>query len=307
MDIAVSVVVPAHNSAQGIVRGLDSLRRQTLSREHFEVIYVDDGSTDGTGELLDSELAGEPNFSVVHIDNSGWPGRPRNIGLQRARGRYVLFMDDDDRLGSKALALLCRQASRDQADIVVGRMAGVGRTAPREVFQQPMSNGSLRTHPLLLSTLTVQKLFRRGFLLDNGIVFPEGRVRLEDHMFMLRAYLATDRVSVVHDYTCYYWVRNKGFGNISYTSKEPAEFLNSIERIFDIIDSEVEPGPFRDRLIAHWLRSKLLGLFQGRAFLRQEPDHVALMHRQAADLVRRRVPGSAVARLNAFARLRAAA
>ncbi|MUL39987.1 glycosyltransferase family 2 protein [Streptomonospora sp. PA3] len=307
MEIAVSVVVPAYNTSRGILRGLDSLRRQTMPRERFEVIYVDDGSTDGTGELLDSELAGEPNFSVVHIENSGWPGRPRNIGVERARGQYVFFMDDDDRLGPEALERLYAKAVQDEADIVIGRMAGVGRNAPREVFQRPMSNGSLRTRPVLLSTLTVQKLFRRAFLLENGISFPDGKVRLEDHMFMLRAYLATDRVSVVHDYTCYYWVRNKGFGNISYSRKEPAEFLGSIEQIFDIIDEHVEPGAFRDRLIAHWLRSKLLGLFQGGKFLRQDHERTAMMHELAGDLVRRRVPEQAVARLNAFSRLRAAA
>ncbi|QBI52777.1 glycosyltransferase family 2 protein [Streptomonospora litoralis] len=307
MDIDVSVVVPTYNTSQGVLRGLESLRSQSLSRDRFEVIYVDDGSTDGTGELLDAEVADEPNFSVVHIDNSGWPGRPRNIGVQHARGSYVFFMDDDDRLGPEALERLHHKAVEDEADIVVGRMAGVGRNTPREIFQKPMSQGSLRTHPVLLSTLTVQKLFRRGFLLDNGLSFPEGKVRLEDHIFMLRAYLATDRVSVVHDYTCYYWVRNKGFGNISFARKEPAEFLESIERIFDTIEEHVEPGPFRDHLIAHWLRSKLLGLYQGPKFLRQDPEVITQMHRIGAELVRRRVTDGALSRLNAFARLRAAA
>ncbi|MFC3518073.1 glycosyltransferase family 2 protein [Streptomonospora nanhaiensis] len=307
MDIAVSVVVPAYNTAAGIVRGIDSLRAQSLPRDRFEVIYVDDGSTDGTGDLLDSELAGEPNFTVVHIANSGWPGRPRNVGVDHARGEYVFFMDDDDRLAPEALERMLRAAERDSADIVIGRVAGFGRTAPREVFQQPMSNGSLRTHPILLSTLTVQKLFRRRFLLDNGLRFAEGRVRLEDHMFMLRAYLATERVSVVHDYTCYHWIRNQGFGNISFAPKEPADFLGSVERLFDIIDDHVEPGAFRDRLIAHWYRSKLLGLFQGRKFLRQDHGRIAEMQEVAADLVRRRVPASAARRVNAITRLRAAA
>ncbi|GAA4956352.1 hypothetical protein GCM10023224_47710 [Streptomonospora halophila] len=307
MDIAVSVVVPTHNGAQGLMRGLESLRRQSLHRDRFEVLYVDDGSTDGTAELLDAETADDSHVKVVRIDNSGWPGRPRNIGVREARGRYVLFMDDDDRLGPEALERLYRRAERDRADIVVGRMAGVGRTAPREIFQRPMSGGSLRTRAQLLSTLTVHKLFRREFLLDNGLAFPEGRVRLEDHMFMLRAYLATERVSVLHDHTCYFWVRDGKSNNISYSRKDPGEFLGSIERIFDIIDEQVEPGPFRDRLIAHWLRSKLLGLFQGRSFLRQDEDRTALMHRLAGDLVRRRVNASAAARLNEFARLRLAA
>ena len=76
MSIDVTVIIPVHNTGRGVLAGLESLRAQTLPRSRFEVIYVDDGSTDGTGELLDTELAGEENFSVVHIENSGWPGRP---------------------------------------------------------------------------------------------------------------------------------------------------------------------------------------------------------------------------------------
>ncbi len=101
MSIDVTVIIPVHNTGRGVLAGLESLRAQTLPRSRFEVIYVDDGSTDGTGELLDTELAGEENFSVVHIENSGWPGRPRNIGIDRARGEYLFFMDDDDYLARK--------------------------------------------------------------------------------------------------------------------------------------------------------------------------------------------------------------
>ncbi|MFC4562087.1 glycosyltransferase family 2 protein [Nocardiopsis mangrovi] len=300
------MIIPAYNTSAGILRGLQSLREQSLPRENYEVIYVDDGSTDGTGELLDAETADEPNFTVVHIENSGWPGRPRNIGVDRARGEYVFFMDDDDRLGPEALERLHAKATEDTADIVIGRVAGVGRNAPREIFQKPMTGGDIRKDRLLLTTLTVQKLFRTAFLRDNGIRFDEGKVRLEDHMFMLRAYLATRRVSVVHDYTCYYWVRNEGFGNISYAPKEPVGFFRSIGQIFDIIEANTEPGKLRDRLFAHWYRSKLLGQFQGHKFLRQEPEHMRRLHTIAAELVESRIPDSVAERLNPFTRLRAA-
>ncbi|WP_067974068.1 glycosyltransferase family 2 protein [Nocardiopsis trehalosi] len=305
MGIAVTVIIPAHNTSAGILNGLESLRRQTLPRDRFEVVYVDDGSDDGTGELLDAELADEPNFQVVHIENSGWPGRPRNIGIDRARGDYVFFMDDDDRLGDEALERLVARADEDAADIVIGRVAGIGRNAPREIFQKPMRGGDIRKDRLLLTTLTVQKLFRTAFLRDNKLRFDEGKVRLEDHMFMLRAYLATSRVSVVHDYTCYYWVRNQDFGNISFAPKEPVGFFRSIGHIFDIVEENVPPGKLRDRLYAHWYRSKLLGQYQGPKFLRQEAEHVRRLHALGADLVRSRIPEHVTAQLNPFTRLRA--
>lgn len=307
MSMDVTVVIPVHNTGRGVLEGLESLRSQTLPRSRFEVVYVDDGSTDGTGELLDAELAAEENFSVVHIENSGWPGRPRNIGMDRARGEFLLFMDDDDHLGAEALERLVAKAREDSADIVVGRMAGIGRRAPREIFQKPLSGGTVRTNRLLLSTLTVHKLFRTEFLRAHGLRFPEGRVRLEDHMFMLPAYLRARSVSVVHDYTCYYWVRHKDFGNISFATPDPADYLGSVERIIDIIEAETEPGEFQDALIAQWYRSKLLGQVQGAKYLELPQATADTLHTVAHSLVRRRIPERVDARLNPFARLRAAA
>ncbi|TDQ46857.1 glycosyltransferase family 2 protein [Actinorugispora endophytica] len=307
MSIEVTVIIPVHNTSKGVLDGLESLRAQTMPRSRFEVVYVDDGSTDDTGEILDAELAGEENFSVVHTENSGWPGRPRNIGMDRARGEYVFFMDDDDRLGAEALERLVAKAREDSADIVIGRIAGVGRKAPREIFQKPMSGGTLRKNHILLTTLTVQKLFRLGFVREAGLRFPEGKVRLEDHMFMLPAYLKAKSVSVVHDYTCYYWVRHKDFGNISYQPLEPVGYFDSVERIIDIIEAETEPGALQDRLLAHWYRSKVLGRVQGNSYLKQPEESARELHSVIASLVERRIPKRLDAKLNSFSRLRAAA
>jgi len=307
MPMDVTVIIPVHNTGRGVLEGLESLRAQTLPRSRFEVIYVDDGSTDETGALLDAELADEENFSVVHIENSGWPGRPRNIGMDRARGEFLFFVDDDDHLGAEALERLVAKAREDSADIVIGRMAGIGRKAPRELFQKPLSGATLRTHRVLLSTLTVHKLFRTEFVRANGLRFPEGKVRLEDHMFMLPAYLRARSISVVHDYTCYYWVRHKNFGNISFATPDFKDYLGSVERIFDIIEAETEPGEFQDALIAQWYRGKVLGQFQGAKYLNLPPEAVDTLHSEAYSLAERRVPERLDAKLNPFARLRAAA
>src|SRR5689334_10457525 len=90
----VSVVVPAYNPGPHIEKLVSSLLRQSLPAEEFEVVIVDDGSTDETPARLDELAAAHPHFQVLHIENSGWPSRPRNLGIERARGEYVFFADD---------------------------------------------------------------------------------------------------------------------------------------------------------------------------------------------------------------------
>ena len=84
MPVRVSVVVPVFNPGRYIDPLIDSLRRQTMPAADFEAVFVDDGSTDDTPGKLDRLAESEPNVTVVHIPNSGWPGRPRNIGIEAA-------------------------------------------------------------------------------------------------------------------------------------------------------------------------------------------------------------------------------
>ncbi|MEU8827395.1 glycosyltransferase family 2 protein [Streptomyces sp. NPDC048636] len=267
MSIKVSVVVPVHNTGKTVMDGLTSFREQTLPRREFEVIWVDDGSTDDTPDLIASEIAAEENFHLVRSENSGWPGRPRNIGMDTARGSYVHFVDDDDRLAPEALERLYARAEETGADIVCGRTAGHGRTVARVLYTKPMTAGNLRRDTVLLSSMTVHKLFRRDFLTAHGIRFPEGRVRLEDHLFMLRAYLLAEKVATVHDYTCYHWMRREDAHHISFGRIEPEEYLGSVRKIIRMVRDHVEPGPLRDKLIAHWYAGKVLAQVQGKKYL----------------------------------------
>ncbi|WP_159033582.1 glycosyltransferase family 2 protein [Streptomyces sp. WMMB 322] len=271
-----SIVVPTHNTGTTVLTGLRSFLGQTMPRTDFEVLYVDDGSTDDTVALLEAEVAAQEAESVVRvirIANSGWPGKPRNIGMDAARGEFVHFVDDDDWLAPEALERLWARAHETGADIVVGRMAGHGRRAPRALFEKPLAAADLRTGRELLASMTVHKLFRSSFLRENELRFAEGQVRLEDHMFTLRAYLLTSRVATVHDYTCYHWVRHPGEDhNISYGTIEPGPYVDSIRRVLAILDApdtRVAPGRHRYRLAANWYGKKALARLSGQGFLDQ--------------------------------------
>lgn len=143
----VSVVVPAYNCGPHIEKLAASLLRQSLPADEFEAIFVDDGSTDDTAKRLDRLAAEHPHITVLHIENSGWPSRPRNLGVDHARGEYVFFADDDDWFADEALERLYACAKANDADIVVGKMAGYGRPVPRELFRKNRFDATLDNSP----------------------------------------------------------------------------------------------------------------------------------------------------------------
>ena len=104
----VSVIVPVYNVEPYLSECLDSVLTQSIGLDRLELIAVDDGSTDGSAEILDRYADRHPDMRVFHEPNSGGPGRPRNVGLNHASGKYIFFLDADDYLGRQALERLRR-------------------------------------------------------------------------------------------------------------------------------------------------------------------------------------------------------
>ncbi|MGH2380274.1 MAG: glycosyltransferase family 2 protein, partial [Candidatus Limnocylindria bacterium] len=262
MPVKVSVIVPVYNPGAYIDDCIASMLRQSLPSDEYEVIFVDDGSTDGTGLRLDALAEQHDHVRSLHIPNSGWPGRPRNVGIDAAVGTYVYFVDNDDWIGDEALERLYERAERNEADVVVGKEVSHGKGVPRELFRHNVDDATIDYPPLLL-LLTPHKLFRRSFLDQHGIRFPEGRRRLEDHPFVMRAYFNARRISILADYPCYHWVKRGDAGNATDHRAEPVGHYQNLREVLDIVDAHTEPGPERDRLHAHWYRSKALYRLRG--------------------------------------------
>jgi len=256
-SVKVSVVVAVYNPGTDLDALVTSLLAQSMAAAEFEVIFVDDGSTDGSGERLDALARDHPTFRVTHIPNSGWPGRPRNVGIEAASGTYVYIVDHDDWLGDEALERMHKRAERNEADVVIGKEVGHGFGVPRGMFRHSIDDAKLGRDPLL-ALLTPHKLFRRSMLLEHDIRFPEGKRRLEDHHFVIQAYFHARRITVLADYPTYHWVKRTGGENATGHAFDRRAYYSNLRDILDIVDRHTAPGVDRDRFYSHWLRYKMI-------------------------------------------------
>ncbi|MGP4021740.1 glycosyltransferase family 2 protein [Actinomadura sp. 3N407] len=262
----VSVIVPVHNCAGSLDRAFRSIFEQTLPGELIEIIAVDDGSTDGGGEMLDRLAAGRPGFAVVHRSASGGPGRPRNVGIERATGEYVFFLDADDWLGPEALERCCAMADANGTDVVVPKYVGVGRRVHPELFKENVEFTTIFDPvPNLYGSITALKLYRRALLERHDIRFPEGVLSGEDQIFAVRAYFEAKGVSVLADHDCYYWVAREDGTSALQRGGAPAElYFPEIDRLMAFVSERTAPGPVRDRLLRRHFAVEVFSRFDPR-------------------------------------------
>ncbi|WP_455644913.1 glycosyltransferase family 2 protein [Methanosphaera sp.] len=112
----VSIIIPVYNSSKYLLECLDSIKRQTLT--DFEVICIDDNSTDDSLNILKKYADNDQRFKVLQQEHKG-PGAARNKGIREASGEYILFIDSDDWIEKDTLDTLYTQASKTNSDLVL--------------------------------------------------------------------------------------------------------------------------------------------------------------------------------------------
>jgi len=302
----VSVVVPVFDPGPYIEPAIRSILGQTLPAGQVEAIFVDDGSTDGTSPRLDRLAAEHPAMvRVIHIEPSGAPGRPRNIGVEAARGDYIQFLDADDELALDALEHVVAVADRNRSDIVVEKFASASIPRSQRLFDRSVERTTLAEMPPLVdSSLGPAKLYRRTFLLDNGIRFPEGWRQMEDQYFTIHAYARAERISVSADRPSYFYNRRDDDGHLTSERIEPERHYRNLRTVLDLIEAETEPGELRDRIVRRMLRIEVLNKVSEPAYLELSDEERHRLFVEARDVIRERVEPSAIEGLGAVRRHR---
>ena len=244
----VSVVIPTFNSRDLLREALDALATQSLAAEAIEVIVVDDGSTDGTWEMLCELKLTRPNLHAFRQANAGRPSVGRNRGLKQATGRYIFFNDADDYLAPDALRRMVMFADELHSDVVVGRVRRVGQATNARPIGPIIADADLIKDRVWLS-LGPMKLFRRALIERLGLVFPVDQVQGEDQVFVASCLFAAERISVLRDYDYYYRRARDDRQNLS---KQPQTLRNKLlttTRVTRLVVANTAPGARRERLL----------------------------------------------------------
>ncbi|SDI26143.1 Glycosyl transferase family 2 [Sinosporangium album] len=306
-DIDVTVIVPVRNCRPYLDTCLTSILVQRVAKE---IVVVDDGSTDGSRELLDLYASYHRGVvKVVRHEHSGGAGGPRNTGLAHARGRYVFFCDADDHMGPEALERMLAMADGNGSDIVLGRIVGHGRRAPESMFHQNLDRADLGDSPVY-NSLSCFKLFRREMLVKYGVRFDERLLVGEDIVFTTHAYCHADVISVLADYDCYHLVDRPDGSSVMQQpgSRDPVAWLRMIKGPIELMTKHVRPGPLRDHLLRRHFRLDALAQL-GRPFLVAEEVERKQIAEEVAELcdewmtegVRKRLPSIDRQRLESLA------
>lgn len=211
----ISVVIPVFNAMPYLCQCLDSVLAH--GTPEIEVICVNDCSTDESCQILLEYQARDARVSVIHNVKRLGAGRCRNLGLERAQGEYLLFMDADDWLFPNSLAKVLEKARRHRVDVLRCRAAdydnhnGESTLSPHNALKKvPLFLFDRAINPrrsyVILPKICVAPwggLVRREFLIENGIRF-NSLVCVNDRSFFWETMLKSDRIILAKDFLIHY-------------------------------------------------------------------------------------------------------
>ena len=223
---AVSVIVPIYNGEKFIRQCVDSILAQTF--DDWELILVDDGSTDRCAEICDEYAVADNRVIVIHGTNMG-VSIARNIGLAAASGEYVAFCDGDDYFKENLLERTYAIAKEQNADVVSFNLKRLSQTGEQEVEESKALDvidlGQNNCFDFLYKVVTWQtkgwqacrSIFRRRIIEEHQIMFCDTCGNFaEDLGFTLEYLLYTSRIVFVDEYLyIYYDVRQDSMMNKS--------------------------------------------------------------------------------------------
>lgn len=200
-----SFIVPVYNVEEYLQECLDSLVSQDIPCGEYEIICIDDGSTDKSGEILDDYAEKHQNIIVIHKENGG-VSSARNCGIDIAKGEYIWFVDADDFIKSNCLSLVKSKISEHDYDII-------------KILPYSFTHGDADFYPKAITPAMSQeyiksflwtKVLRKKHITENKIYFDKCIAYAEDAVFMLQLNVFLKSVSTIEESVLYFYRQRPG-------------------------------------------------------------------------------------------------
>ena len=255
MDL--SIIVPVYNVEKYVRPCIESIFRQGLDNHDFEIIIVNDGSTDKSMEMIQDIIQDHSNITIINQENQGL-SVARNNGIAIAKGDYIMMPDSDDLLIDNSVPFLLQKALSSKADLVV---ADFIEMESEEIDKFDMSNihqkdGSTKEksgEQLFLNDLHPRQcyvwrtLFRRQFILENNITFYPG-IFYQDVPFTHECYIKAQRALRVNWLLNIYRKRRTGSATYNFNLKKSRDFCITIRETWKLTSLNDISIPVRKKL-----------------------------------------------------------
>lgn len=244
-----SIVMPAFNSEQTIQATIKSIQAQTYT--DFELIIVNDGSTDRTKEYIQGANVHDPRIQSYTIPNNG-PGNARNVGIQHAKGTYLLLIDADDQLAPETLSTYMTHMSKMPVDLIVSsyesiimdgsEILGTRQTiAPAHMYTSNAEfiSGLYALMEKQLMYVVWNKVYRLDIIKEHGVLFPPYK-SCEDRLFNLAYYAHVQTCITTEEILYHYKFDGKNSLTNQYLPNKFETFLEFYEVVKALTDEHLE-------------------------------------------------------------------
>jgi len=254
--IKVTVAIPVYNGEKYLTNCLESIIHQSLEKDEYEVIIVDDFSNDGTREMITSYQEQYPQLikTIFRKVNSGGASVPRNEAIAHAQGEYIYFVDADDYLAEETLDRMYNYGRINNSDVIIGKYVGLNdRKVPKAIFKDGnISNAEIIENSLFYA-VSALKMFKMNKIKELNLIFLKEATIAEDQVFTVAMLCNTERISVLAEYDCYFISKHDG-QHLSDTELNPQLYFLLMSKIINTIyEGSVGDLEYKHRLAGKYI------------------------------------------------------
>lgn len=231
-----SVIIPVYNVEKYVVNCINSVIKNNLASSAYEIIVIDDESPDKSVKIIESHFQEVKNIKIISQKNKGLGGA-RNTGIITAKGKYILFLDADDKILPNTLSQIVCKAFETNVEVL--EFGAQGILENKEICytisnssNESIYDGMQYYQKIRYSNSACNKLYNREFLIKNQLFFEE-HIFIEDFELNTRVYLRANRIIAIDSILAQFLQSpNSITRNTSITKKE--KMLSDIERVIVI-------------------------------------------------------------------------
>lgn len=257
----ISIIVPIYNVEKYLYECICSVLKQTYN--NFELILVNDGSADSSGEICDKFAKKDNRITVIHKENAG-VSSARNAGLEKALGKWIAFLDPDDWIEENTLEFAVKTADKNKVDILGWNYyinSNEKQIKAKEICPHTLIREGIAIRWFILDTMYPEydessnkisltgtrnvwgKLFHRNIIFDNSIRFSTNLQIGEDAFFCMQCFEKSQKIMLINEYLSHYRVVHHS-ANRRYRKDLSEVYTNMLNTFYDHIGSKIKLKDF---------------------------------------------------------------